>query len=183
MLVGGGAAVLLSTFALQSYVSNNNKESHQFHRRLKSLCYISDDDGFFGQILLLDGTGSVCVNKKNYSNFIYNEFRCPLSPIFPANDRYCCGSFQEQFCCSFWARYFFLFCSVLFFLRRWSSFCSSSSLHSLFFRLVAIYDSSEYTRPAQLRQTVVVYRQNFFFFSPLLLTFLLVPDVQCISTI
>ncbi len=65
----------------------------------------------------LDGIGSLCVNRENYSNFIFNEFRCPLSPIFTTNDRYCCGAFQQQYCCSLWERY----CSLLrlfFFFRR-----------------------------------------------------------------
>jgi hypothetical protein len=115
--VGGGAAVLFGTLALQSYVLNNNKESIQYRPRLTSSYYISNNYFFYHiSFFFLDGTGSICVNKKSYSNFIFNEFRCPLSPIYPANYHYCCGSFHEQYCCSFWARYFLLFFSRFFFL-------------------------------------------------------------------
>ncbi|CAF0963134.1 unnamed protein product [Rotaria sordida] len=81
---GGGTSLLFGTLALRSYVSNNYKGSIESSR------------------ILINGTGSVCVNRENFSNFIFNEFRCPLSPIFALNNRYCCGPFQQQYCCSFW---------------------------------------------------------------------------------
>ncbi|CAF0977556.1 unnamed protein product [Rotaria sp. Silwood1] len=81
---GGGTALLFGTLALRSYVLNNHKGS------IKS------------SHMLINGSGSLCLNRENFSNFIFNEFRCPLLPIFALNNRYCCGSFQQQYCCSFW---------------------------------------------------------------------------------
>ncbi|CAF0937579.1 unnamed protein product [Adineta steineri] len=82
--VTGGATILVGSLALRSYVSNYKKISNQ------------------SDLILTNGTGNVCVNRENISNFVFNEFHCPLSPIFTTNDRYCCGSFQQQYCCSFW---------------------------------------------------------------------------------
>ncbi|CAF2050301.1 unnamed protein product [Rotaria magnacalcarata] len=78
------SALLVGTLALRSYVSNNHKEFSQ------------------SRYTLTNGTGSRCVNRENFSNFIFNEFRCPLLPIFPRNNHYCCGPSQRQYCCSFW---------------------------------------------------------------------------------
>ncbi|CAM4815564.1 unnamed protein product [Rotaria magnacalcarata] len=80
------SALLVGTLALRSYVSNNHKEFSQ------------------SRYTLTNGTGSRCVNRENFSNFIFNEFRCPLLPIFPRNNHYCCGPSQRQYCCSFWER-------------------------------------------------------------------------------
>ena len=69
----------------------------------------------------LDGSGDQCVNRENFSNFIFDEFRCPLSPIYNVDEHYCCGPLHQQYCCSFWGRYrraLALFSLVLFFLQR-----------------------------------------------------------------
>jgi len=134
---------------------------------------------FFCVFFLLDGTGSLCINRENYSNFIFNEFRCPLSPIFTVNNRYCCGPFHQQYCCSFWERYFSLFLSSFwfFFFRRCPSLYSSFGFHSLSFlflssvvaSLVAIYQpSNEYascstTVNNSSKQTQLLF--SFFFYS------------------
>ncbi|CAF3030828.1 unnamed protein product [Rotaria socialis] len=78
------SALLVGTLALRSYVSNNHKQFSQSRHTLTN------------------GTGSLCVNRENFSNFIFNEFRCPLLPIFPHDNYYCCGPSQRQYCCSFW---------------------------------------------------------------------------------
>ncbi|CAF3936214.1 unnamed protein product [Rotaria sp. Silwood2] len=81
---GGGTALFFGTLALRSYVLNNHKGPIESSH------------------ILINGSGSLCVNRENFSNFIFNEFRCPLLPIFALDNRYCCGPFQQQYCCSFW---------------------------------------------------------------------------------
>ncbi len=137
--------------ALRSFVSNNDKISIQSHRRLTS--------SWFWIIIIficfsfLDGTGHLCINRENYSNFIFNEFRCPLSPIFTANDRYCCGSYHQQYCCSFWERYFSLSILLVFFWGR-TTVCSSSIIRSLssplFPSVIAFASNSQNIHLAQL---------------------------------